>query len=65
MSPKTSKVAGWWLIATLVAIFPANVNMALHPDRLQEGPRGRAVRRACPIQVLFVLWVWRVAIKQR
>lgn len=32
-SERTRTAAGWWLIATLVAIFPANVNMALHPDR--------------------------------
>jgi uncharacterized membrane protein len=25
--------AGWWLIATLVAIFPANVHMALNPEQ--------------------------------
>ena len=61
---KTSKVAGWWLIATLVAIFPANVNMALNPDRYKKIPKSRS-DLGCPIQALFILWVWRVAIKQR
>ena len=30
---QTRRLAGLWLAATLVAIFPANVHMALHPDR--------------------------------
>ena len=28
--PATRRAAGWWLIATLIAIFPANVNMAVN-----------------------------------
>jgi uncharacterized membrane protein len=30
---RTRRLAGLWLAATLVAVFPANVHMALHPDR--------------------------------
>jgi len=30
---RTRRLAGFWLAATLVAVFPANVHMALHPDR--------------------------------
>ena len=30
---QTRRLAGLWLAATLVAVFPANVHMALHPDR--------------------------------
>ena len=62
LSPKTSKVAGWWLIATLVAIFPANVNMALNPDRYKKIPEP-ALWARLPVQALFILWVWRVAIQ--
>jgi len=28
--------SGLWLIATLLAVFPANVHMALHPDQYPE-----------------------------
>ncbi len=30
---RTRRLAGLWLAATLVAVFPANLHMALHPDR--------------------------------
>ena len=33
IAPQTRRLAGFWLAATLVAVFPANVHMALHPDR--------------------------------
>ena len=38
LSERTRKPAGWWLIATLIAVFPANLNMALHPDRYARIP---------------------------
>src|SRR3954453_22029032 len=33
MHPRTRRLASWWSVATLVAVFPANVNMALNPGR--------------------------------
>src|SRR4051812_50043992 len=36
--PGTRRLAGWWLIATLLAIFPANVNMAGNAGRLPAMP---------------------------
>ena len=49
--------AGWWLIATLVAVFPANVHMALHPDEYRV-PGGRlALLARLPFQLAFVAWV--------
>jgi len=30
---QTRRLAGLWLAATLVAVFPANIHMALHPER--------------------------------
>jgi uncharacterized membrane protein len=33
IAPRTRRLAGLWLAATLVAVFPANLHMALHPDR--------------------------------
>jgi uncharacterized membrane protein len=49
--------AGWWLIATLAAVFPANVHMALHPDDFRV-PGGRAALYGrLPIQLVFVAWV--------
>ena len=51
-------VARWWLIATLVAVFPANVHMAVHPQGYSNVPRWALYARL-PVQGLFVLWVWR------
>jgi uncharacterized membrane protein len=57
LHPRTRRLAGWWLIATLLAIFPANVWMARHPERYRV-PGGRAALLArLPVQALFVVWV--------
>ena len=48
LHPRTRRAAGWWLIATLVAIFPANVNMAVNAERFRGIPRVAAVGSACP-----------------
>ena len=57
MHARTRRAAGWWLVATLVAIFPANVWMAQHPDRYRV-PGGRAALLArLPLQAAFVAWV--------
>jgi uncharacterized membrane protein len=54
----TRRWAGWWLVATLVAIFPANLEMALHPERYSKVPGGRAALWArLPLQALFIGWV--------
>ena len=57
MHPRTRRAAGWWLVATLVAIFPANVWMAQHPERYRV-PGGRATLLArLPLQAAFAAWV--------
>lgn len=57
---RTARLAGWWLIATLVAIFPANVEMALHAERFRRIPRPLLWVRL-PFQGVLVAWVWRTA----
>ena len=57
LHPRTRRAAGWWLIATLVAIFPANVWMAQHPERYRV-PGGRAALYArLPFQAVFIALV--------
>ena len=56
--PATRRAAGWWLTAVLLAIFPANVHMTLHPDRYAAIPRSLLWARL-PIQPLLVLWALR------
>jgi uncharacterized membrane protein len=57
---RTARHAGWWLIATLVAIFPANVEMAVHAERFARIPRALLWARL-PLQPLLVAWVWKTA----
>jgi uncharacterized membrane protein len=55
-SPAVRRAGGWWLAATLAGIFPANLHMALHPDRYAQIPRAALYVRL-PLQLLFVRWV--------
>ena len=65
MIPATRKPAGWFLIATLVAVFPANLHMALHPDRYKNVPGGpTALYARLPVQALFIYWVYKAAISE-
>ena len=48
-------VAGWGLIALSVAVFPANVHMALNPELFtQFSPTGLWLR--LPLQALVIAW---------
>jgi uncharacterized membrane protein len=58
---RTARPAGWWLIATLIAIFPANVNMAVNAERFRRVPEPLLWARL-PVQALLIAWVWRVAL---
>jgi uncharacterized membrane protein len=49
---------GWWLIATLIAMFPANVHMAMNPDEYPGFPGGATVLWArLPLQAVFIAGV--------
>jgi uncharacterized membrane protein len=61
---RTARWAGWFLIATLVAVFPANVNMALHAERFRAVPEALLWVRL-PIQAALIAWVWRAALRRR
>ncbi|MCW2985179.1 MAG: hypothetical protein JWR63_2749 [Conexibacter sp.] len=57
-SPTVRRWSAWWLVATLVGVFPANLHMALHPERYPDIPGGRAALYArLPFQLVFIRWV--------
>jgi uncharacterized membrane protein len=56
MHPRTRRLASWWSVATLLAVFPANVNMALDPDRFRLPGGAVALWLRLPVQALFVRW---------
>jgi len=58
LHPSTRRWAGWLLIATLVAIFPANVHMAVHAERFAQFPPA-ALWARLPLQLVFIAAVWR------
>jgi uncharacterized membrane protein len=56
--PRIARYASFWLVATLAAVFPANVHMAQHPERYPRIPGGRATLYArLPFQAVFMAWV--------
>ncbi len=63
LPPSSRRLGRWWLLSLLVAVFPANLHMALSPDQI-EGvgihriPRWMLVARL-PLQPLAMVWVWR------
>ena len=60
--PTTRRLAGWWLIATLLAIFPANVNMAVNAERYRVVPEPLLWLRL-PLQGALIAWVWRAVLR--
>ena len=58
--PPLRRAAGWGLILLLVAIFPANIYVALHADRFRLPIWFAWVR--LPLQGVFIAWVWWVAL---
>ena len=58
--PKTRRLASWGLIALFLAVFPANINMAIHEIQLQ--PSGTmpvwAMWARLPFQALLIAGVW-------
>jgi len=53
-----SRLARWWLLATLAAVYPANVWMAVHPERFARYPRWGLYARL-PVQFVFAWHIWR------
>ena len=56
--PATTRIAAWGLIALLVAVFPANIHMAMNPHRYPDTPLAALLIRL-PLQgVLIALAYW-------
>jgi uncharacterized membrane protein len=55
---RTRRLAGFSLIALLAAVFPANVYMALRPDRFAPIPKWALYLRL-PLQPLMAWWALR------
>ena len=62
LAEPTRRLAGWWLIATMLAVFPANINMAVEAERFRDVPEPLLWARL-PLQAAIVYWIWRVAVR--
>ena len=54
----TRRFARGWLLATLLAVYPANIYMAINPERFDRIPRSLLWARL-PVQGLFAWMTWR------
>ena len=64
--PSVGAWAGWGLIALLVAVFPANIQMLIdaHSAHASRGWQAALILRL-PLQVLLIAWVYAAAIRTR
>lgn len=64
MIPRTRRLAARGLMALLVAVFPANVHMAVGDPDMEHAPAAlreasdRALYARLPLQAVLVLWAW-------
>ena len=58
--PATRRLAAWGLILLLIAIFPANLHVALHNVPLFGATEGLGVWNwvRLPFQLVLILWAW-------
>src|SRR5829696_8875446 len=55
---QTRRGARWWLLATLLAFYPANIHMAVNSKDFPNIPAA-ALWARLPVQGLFALLTWR------
>jgi uncharacterized membrane protein len=63
LHPASRRLARWWLLALLLAVFPANIHMAVNAEQIKgldmrKFPRW-ALWARLPLQPLAMIWVWR------
>jgi uncharacterized membrane protein len=57
--PATRSAAGWGLIALLIAVFPANLYMAINPDEfVARGMPRWSLYARLPFQLVFIAWAY-------
>ncbi len=57
LHPVCRRFAGFGLLALLVAVYPANIHMAIHPEQFPDMTPDFLYPRL-PIQFLFAVMVW-------
>ena len=65
LHPASRRLGRWWLLALLLAVFPANIHMAINPEQirgldLRKIPRW-ALWARLPLQGVLIVWAWLTA----
>lgn len=58
LSRRTRGLGGKGLVALLIAVFPANINMAINSERFKSIPTW-ALWARLPLQFVAIAWAWR------
>jgi Predicted membrane protein len=61
---RTRAIAGWGLIALLIAVFPANINMAMNSNQFPKIPELLLWLRL-PLQPVLIYWVWKCMMSKK
>ena len=61
----TRRLAGWGLIALLIAVFPANVEMAVRSEDFADIASPGALYARLPFQFVFIAWVYYAVLWER
>ncbi|HJW70638.1 MAG TPA: DoxX family protein [Candidatus Binatia bacterium] len=58
--PRLRRIAGWGIIALLMAIFPANLHIALHDVPVFGATQGAGIWNwvRLPLQAVLIAWAW-------
>lgn len=56
LAPRSRRLGSLGLIALLIAVFPANINMALHPERFRDIATPLFFWFRLPVQLVFIVW---------
>ena len=57
--PPVSQAAAWGLIALFIAVFPANINMAVNQIQMDGIPDSDLLRWGrLPFQSVLIVWAW-------
>jgi uncharacterized membrane protein len=63
LDPRTRLLGRWCLLGLLLAVFPANVYMAIKPEEIRgldtERVKPWMLWARLPLQPLMMIWVWR------
>ena len=61
MIPRTRRAAGWGLVALLLAVWPANIFMAVEANHFAGVAPAWVLWTRVPLQIVMIWWVERVS----